>query len=306
MLPLQFIEEDAFQQFVKGSGKFFFCPNWFRFILMDAINGVCSLFSGTCPEVTLMSRRTLGRRIDDAFQQKLGDIKRKVLQATSVCTTTDVWSTSTNSFMGVTAHWIDFDTLERRSAALACKRFIGTHSYDRVADLLLDVYADFNLETSKIVGTMTDNGSNTAMAKCTLYWDSPNWPKSAEVVASVLGRQLSTPCVTHWSSLYHALDVLLTDKEKLKTLSEKLDLPQFRDTEFDFLDEYRGVLYPIAAAIDVLQKSLSGYYKELLPTIVTVEKKLLAQKGKVRHGSVILDSCLSGLQKRFSGLFKGS
>lgn len=142
---------------------------------------------------------------------------------------------------------IDFDTLERRSAALACKRFIGTHSYDRVADLLLDVYADFNLETSKIVGTMTDNGSNTAMAKCALYWDSSNWPKSAEVVASVLGRQLSTPCVTRWSSLYHALDVLLTDKEKLKTLSEKLDLPQFRDTEFDFLDEYRGVLYPIAA-----------------------------------------------------------
>lgn len=73
---------------------------------MDAINGVCSLFSGTCPEVTLMSRRTLGRRIDDAFQQKLGDIKRKVLQATSVCTTTDVWSTSTKRFMGVTAHWV--------------------------------------------------------------------------------------------------------------------------------------------------------------------------------------------------------
>ncbi|XP_077543035.1 uncharacterized protein LOC144155456 [Haemaphysalis longicornis] len=139
------------------------------------------------------------------------------------------------------------------------------------------------------------------MAKCALYWGSSNRPKSAEVVASVLGRQLSTPCVTRWSSLYRALDVLLTDKEKLKTLSEKLDLPQFRDTEFDFLDEYRGVLYPIATAIDVLQKSRSGYNGELLPTIVTVEKKLLAQKGKVRHGSVILDSCLSGLQKRFSG-----
>lgn len=58
------------------------------------------------------------------------------------------------------------------------------------------------------------------------------------------------------------------------------------------------------AAIDVLQKSLSGYYKELLPTIVTVEKKLFAPKGKVRHGSVMLDSCLSGLQKRFSGLIR--
>lgn len=58
------------------------------------------------------------------------------------------------------------------------------------------------------------------------------------------------------------------------------------------------------AAIDVLQKSRSRYYGEILPTIVTVQKKLLAMKGKVRHGSVILDSCLSGLQKRFCGLLK--
>lgn len=31
MLPLQFIEEDAFQQFVKGSGKFFFLPKLVSF-----------------------------------------------------------------------------------------------------------------------------------------------------------------------------------------------------------------------------------------------------------------------------------
>lgn len=53
---------------------------------------------------------------------------------------------------------------------------------------------------------------------------------------------------------------------------------------------------------EVLQKSYSRYYGALLPTLVTVEKKLTTMKGKVWNGSVILDSSRSVLQKRFSRL----
>lgn len=87
---------------------------------------------------------------------------------------------------------------------------------------------------------------DSAMSKCSEYWSSSHRPKSAETVASVLGRQLPTPCVTRWSSLYHALVALLDNKAQLRTLSEKLDLTTFRDAELEFLEEYRDILYPIA------------------------------------------------------------
>ncbi|KAH6929934.1 hypothetical protein HPB50_007001 [Hyalomma asiaticum] len=49
-----------------------------------------------------------------------------------VATTADVWSTPHRSFMGVTVHWIDADSLCRKSLALACRRFPGSHTYDRL------------------------------------------------------------------------------------------------------------------------------------------------------------------------------
>ena len=35
-------------------------------------------------------------------------------EASYVCTTADIWSASNRSFMGMTAHWIDRTTLERK------------------------------------------------------------------------------------------------------------------------------------------------------------------------------------------------
>ncbi|GBP66327.1 hypothetical protein EVAR_77945_1 [Eumeta japonica] len=79
------------------------------------------------------------------------------------CTTTDIWSGKKRSFLGVTIHWID-QNLERKSASIACRRFKGVHSFNRIKDLLLDIYCDFELDTSKVEATVTDNGSNFVKA----------------------------------------------------------------------------------------------------------------------------------------------
>lgn len=61
--------------------------------------------------------------------------------------------------MGVTAHWIDAESLERKSVALACRRVTGRHTYEVVADALEDVHSKFNLR-GKVTLTVTDSGSN--------------------------------------------------------------------------------------------------------------------------------------------------
>ena len=51
-------------------------------------------------------------------------------------------------------------TLDRRSAALACKRVLGSHTFDNIAELFDIIHKEFVLTNDKIVVIVTDNGSN--------------------------------------------------------------------------------------------------------------------------------------------------
>jgi hypothetical protein len=122
------------------------------------------LVNGLSPSATVMSRRTLTRRIDDMCIAKLQELKIVLADTSHVCTTADIWSTSKRSYIGVTCHWLEPETLDRRSAALACRRFAGAHTYDRIAEMLYEINNDFGLSHIKIVATVSDNGANFVKA----------------------------------------------------------------------------------------------------------------------------------------------
>lgn len=85
------------------------------------------LFEGIGTNVTIMSRRTLSRKIESQTSSIIKKLIITLQNIKYVCTTADIWSTKHRSFMGVTAHWIDEHTLERLSGTLACRRFKGVH-----------------------------------------------------------------------------------------------------------------------------------------------------------------------------------
>lgn len=117
----------------------------------------------------------------------------------NLCTTADVWSTKHKSFMGVTAHWVNFiflfyylhntftiyydififqideNTLTRSSCVLVCRRFCGSHTYEKIAELLHEVLCEFSIEREQLVSTVTDNGSNFVKAfkefGCEIDWN---------------------------------------------------------------------------------------------------------------------------------------
>uniref|UniRef100_A0A3Q2ECX1 HAT C-terminal dimerisation domain-containing protein n=1 Tax=Cyprinodon variegatus TaxID=28743 RepID=A0A3Q2ECX1_CYPVA len=93
----------------------------------------------------------------------------KVLKKTNdeqqyVSTTADIWTAKNRSFLGVTVHWIDSETLQRKKAAIACHRFRGRHSYDAIASELEDIFSQYGLTTEKVTACVTDNGSNFVKA----------------------------------------------------------------------------------------------------------------------------------------------
>ena len=66
-------------------------------------------------------------------------------------------------YIALVALWLDPESLECRSAALALRRVIGSQSYDVIANLLSSVFEEFEIE-GKISSVVTDNGSNFCKA----------------------------------------------------------------------------------------------------------------------------------------------
>lgn len=111
----------------------------------------------------LPSRRSVVRKVEELFDENNKNVREQLKNVDYVCTSADIWSGRRRSFFGVTAHWVD-SNYQRKSAALACKRFTKTHSYDRIASLLQNIHLNFGLTYPKIVATVTDNGSNFVKA----------------------------------------------------------------------------------------------------------------------------------------------
>lgn len=73
-------------------------------------------------------------KVFDAMNPKLKDILEKV---NFVSTTADVWKVCNKGFFGMTAHWIDPNTLQRCKAALSCSRLTGRNTYDVFAERIV-------------------------------------------------------------------------------------------------------------------------------------------------------------------------
>ena len=119
------------------------------------------LSSGACKSI---NRKALVSRIDKVSVEHFDQVKAELKKADHICTTADIWSNRKKSFIGVTAHIIDNETFERKSFALACERFTGTHDYKAIAEKIDGIHGKFDLSSDKVVRVVTDNASNFGKA----------------------------------------------------------------------------------------------------------------------------------------------
>lgn len=63
-----------------------------------------------------------------------------------VATTADCWSAHNKSYLGMTVHWLDPITRARMHAVLACIRLKGHHTYDILAQAMIDIHYEFHID----------------------------------------------------------------------------------------------------------------------------------------------------------------
>ena len=68
----------------------------------------------------------------------------------------DMWSVNTQTYPGITAHWITNDELQRESVVLVCCRFVGCHTYSKIVKATSDVHGCFDVDVRKITHMGTD------------------------------------------------------------------------------------------------------------------------------------------------------
>ena len=151
------------------------------------------LVSTLNPRCKIISRPTLRATIQAASTQMKKAVVSHLSAVSYVATTTNCWTAHQRSFIGVICHWIDEETFERRSAALACQRLRGSHMFDVLAGALDDVHCQYGLR-GKVVRTTTDCGSNFVKAFSVFGEQSPSTEAESD-------SSEEEPKVTHQDTL---------------------------------------------------------------------------------------------------------
>lgn len=143
MQPLMRTETDAFQNLIA----------------------VCLGYSSKS-ELTfkILSARTVSRRISEMYNKHVEQLVNILSKQSWFCLTMDIWSCKTRSFLGVSIHYIDDESFERKSFVLSCEDFPRPHTHQHIAERLQMLYEKFSLQPSSIVASVTDNGSNFVCA----------------------------------------------------------------------------------------------------------------------------------------------
>nr|CAI5830783.1 unnamed protein product [Callosobruchus analis] len=114
-----------------------------------------------CPGYSLPSRKTIsGSLIPQIMNTTKEIVSQKIGRAAAICLTTDGWTSINNdSFIAITAHYIDVAETMMQSNLLTCLNYTDRHTASNLASLLQDVVKEWNLE-NQICAVVTDNAAN--------------------------------------------------------------------------------------------------------------------------------------------------
>jgi len=135
------------------------------------------------------SRKQLSKQLDLKYELYVSMLTNLVAKHDYICATADIWSANNRSYMdihyflctllsinidyfiiyynlfvGMTCHFIDEETYFRQSYVIGCIRIKGSHNYQNITEVIIDITKTYKIDLSKITHIVTDNASNFGKA----------------------------------------------------------------------------------------------------------------------------------------------
>ncbi|KAL7290635.1 hypothetical protein TKK_0015397 [Trichogramma kaykai] len=194
---------------------------------------------------------------------------------------------------------IDFTPKESSlSFGLTCRRLKEAHSHDRITELLLDINNTYNLSNDKIIGTVTDNGSNFVKA-----FGVSSTP--CEVMDADDDRDAGSD-----SDEDDDEDIMDVADERTDSNDDDSDCSDIEQTVLETVTipyeyHYLAIMEHLALAIDKLQGDEHCHYGQLIPSLITIEQRWLQKIPKMTSKSYkdFIHGMTGSLKKRFSDIF---
>lgn len=86
-------------------------------------------------------------------------LRKRLSEQNYLCLTADVWSSRSQSYLGVTVHFLN-EKHERESYLLACKQLFTKQTYKELAQAMDEILKDFGIKKSQVTNIVTDGGSS--------------------------------------------------------------------------------------------------------------------------------------------------
>uniref|UniRef100_A0A3Q1BM98 BED-type domain-containing protein n=1 Tax=Amphiprion ocellaris TaxID=80972 RepID=A0A3Q1BM98_AMPOC len=229
-MPLSVVEHKSFRDFLK--------------IVDPKYNSVC--------------RKTLTSKTETVAGLRRDKLKTQLSNSDSVSVTVDIWSDRRmRGFLGVTVHYmeIDQDNIQLKSNLLACDRFKGSHTGERICEQFEAICHEYDIK-SKLDYVITDNAANMRKAFTVCFpseegevhdddhLDDPElWhdlsPDNQEVVDAAMARKQRLQCFAHTLQLVVG-DGLKDTKVTTSSLSKLSKLSSLLHTSTTFKEEFEA------------------------------------------------------------------
>ena len=161
------------------------------------------------PGMAIPSRYSIVKTLEKHESSKAA-VKSAMAFVEFVATTAYCWTAHRRSYLGVTVTvWLCYDNFERKSAALACRRLMGSHTYDLLSDQLQDVYCEYDIK-SKVIKTTSDSGSNFVKAFSVFAPSEDDLDVCAIDASDILSTDLNSQLPPHHKCAAHLLNLICT------------------------------------------------------------------------------------------------
>ncbi|XP_048478263.1 zinc finger BED domain-containing protein 4-like [Plutella xylostella] len=218
------------------------------------------------PSYTLPTPKTLSENLLPQQYLKLKQkVKDQLSKALAVCVTTDGWTSDNNeSFIGVTAHYIDPETSELCSYLLGCIEYEESHTAENLHQFLREQFKEWDIG-HKVGAIVSDNAANILAAIHLSDW------RSVSCFAHTLNLIVQTAlgCISEITGKVKKIVEFFhrstTGLNKLKSIQLQMNAPQLKlkqdvitrwNSTYDMLDRATKIKEALIATLALIRQDL--------------------------------------------------